>query len=282
MHSIPEITLEAVISRYAVLLLDAFGVLVDGQGALPGAGELVQRLHQSGKAYYILTNDASQLPATRARGLHSCGLTVDPERIITSGMLLTGYFALHGLAGTSCAVLGTADSVRYVELAGGRIVPPAEAFEVLVIGDQSGFPFLETVDAALSTLFRVLDRQQHVHLVLPNPDLFYPEAGGGFGIASGGVAAMFEAALQARYPHRPELRFTRLGKPSAEIFAEALRRSGTREMVMLGDQLETDISGARAFGLDAVWVTTGVTAAAVSTWPAHLRPTYHLRSLRPL
>ncbi len=148
-----------------------------------------------------------------------------------------------------------------------------------MIGNQSGYPFLETVDAALSTLFRLLDHHQHVHLVLPNPDLFYPEADGGFGFASGSVAAMFEAALQARYPHRPELQFMRLGKPYAEIFAEALRRSGTREMVMLGDQLETNIRGARAFGLDAVWVTTGVTAAALSTLPAHLRPTYRLRSL---
>jgi ribonucleotide monophosphatase NagD (HAD superfamily) len=72
---------------------------------------------------------------------------------------------------------------------------------------------------------------------------------------------MFAAALQVRYPHRTDLRFTRLGKPYAAMFTEALRRSGTRNMVMIGDQLETDIRGARAFGHEAVWVSTGVTAA---------------------
>ena len=210
MDHIPEITIEAIISRYAVLLLDAFGVLVDGAGALPGAVELIQRLNQSGKVYYILTNDASQLPATRATRLQAYGLAVEADRIITSGLLLKPYFAMHGLAGARCAVLGTADSLRYVDAAGGRIVPPGEAYEVLVIGNQSGYPFLEMVDAALSTLFRLLDHHQLVHLVLPNPDLFYPEAGGGVGFASGSVATMFEAALEARYPHRPELRFTRL------------------------------------------------------------------------
>ncbi len=128
MDPIPEITIEAIISRYAVLLLDAFGVLVDGAGALPGAVGLIQQLNQSGKAYYILTNDASQLPATRAKRLQAYGLAVEADRIITSGLLLKPYFAMRGLAGTRCAVLGTADSVRYVEASGGRIMPPAETF----------------------------------------------------------------------------------------------------------------------------------------------------------
>jgi ribonucleotide monophosphatase NagD (HAD superfamily) len=36
--AIPGITMEALIARYEVLLLDAFGVLVDGSGALRRAG----------------------------------------------------------------------------------------------------------------------------------------------------------------------------------------------------------------------------------------------------
>ena len=39
-----------------------------------------------------------------------------------------------------------------------------------------------------------------------------------------------------------------------------MRRAGTSSVVMIGDQLETDIKGARAAGLDAVWIETGVTA----------------------
>lgn len=51
---------------------------------------------------------------------------------------------------------------------------------------------------------------------------------------------------------------------------------------MLGDQIETDIRGARAIGLDAVLVGTGVTTAVVPTIPAHLHPTYRLRSVAAL
>jgi HAD superfamily hydrolase (TIGR01450 family) len=275
---LPEIDLDTLIARYEVLLLDAYGVLVHSSGALPGAARLIERLNRSGQAYYILTNDASKLPTTAAARYQTFGLAVEPDRIITSGALLRDYFATHGLRGARCTVLGPDDSLRYVEQAGGRIVSAAGAFDVLVIADESGFPFLETVDIALSTLLSALDAEQNVHLVLPNPDLIYP-SGRGFGIASGSVALMFEAAMQLRYPQRTDLRFARLGKPHEAMFAEALRRSGTRQMVVIGDQLETDVRGARAFGLDAVWISTGVTANAATAGPDHLRPTYRMRSL---
>lgn len=276
MDTIPEITIASLIDRYDVLLLDAYGVLVNSSGALPGAAELTHRLSESGKPYYILTNDASRLPTTAAARYRACGLTIDPDRIITSGLLLKGHFAAQRLVGARCAVLGPGDSLRYVEDAGGRIVSPSDAFDVLVIADESGFPFLETVDATLSALFRALDRRQRVHLLLANPDLIYPSAQG-FGIGSGSIALIFEAAIRLRYPDRTDLRFVHLGKPHGAMFAEALRRSGTRNMIVIGDQLETDVAGARAFGLDSVLVDSGVTGA--SSTPL-LPPTYRMRSLR--
>jgi hypothetical protein len=47
----PAITIAELIDRYAVLLLDAYGVLVHGGGALPGAVEFIERLNRSGKPY---------------------------------------------------------------------------------------------------------------------------------------------------------------------------------------------------------------------------------------
>lgn len=281
MESIPEITIEQLITRYDVLLFDAYGVLVTSAGPLDGAPELITYLNHIGKPYYILTNDASKLPSTAARRYQGYGLPLAAEHIITSGDLLVDYFATHQLQGARCAVLGPADSAQFVVRAGGQVVPPTEAFDALVIGDESGFPFLETVDTAFSTLCRLLDRQYPVRLILPNPDIIYPAPNQSFGMASGSVALMFEAALQARYPERTDLQFVRLGKPYASIFAEAVRRSGTRQMVMLGDQMATDIRGARDFGLDAALVMTGVSVDIPPTTPAHLRPTYRLHALLP-
>ena len=278
MTDIPETDVAALLRRYDVLLFDAYGVLVHSAGALPGAAELVGRLNTASKPYYILTNDASKLPTTAATRYQGYGLAIDAERIITSGLLLEHYFAAHHLAGARCVVLGTDDSRRYVSGAGGQIVHPQESFDVLVVADEFGYPFLETVDQTLSGLFHAVDRQHAVHLVLPNPDLIYPSADG-FGIAAGSIALVLEAALRLRYPHRSDLRFTRLGKPHAAMFAEALRRTGTRNMVMVGDQLEADIGGAHDFGLDSVLVDTGVNSASFAAAPPRLNPTYLLRSL---
>ena len=258
MAKLQEIAIETLIDRYEVLLLDAYGVLVHSSGALAGAAELIAKLNRAAKPYYILTNDASRLPTTAAARFHSMGLAIGADRIITSGALLKGYFAKNRLRGARCVVLGPEDSARYVQLAGGEVVPPKENFEVLVIGDESGFPFLDTVDSVLSGLIRKLDHGEKFHLVLPNPDLIYPKSDREFGITGGGIALILEAALHQRYPGQTNLHFDRLGKPHDTIFKEALRRSGTRNMVMIGDQLATDIRGARAFGLDSVLIASGI------------------------
>jgi len=83
----------------------------------------VDRLNRRGKPYYVLTNDASKLAATAAARYRGYGLPLEADRIITSGALLAPYFAAHGLVGRRCAVLGAADSIAYVELAGEQVVP---------------------------------------------------------------------------------------------------------------------------------------------------------------
>ncbi len=273
------ITIEELIARYPVLLLDAYGVLVNSTGALPGASGLIDELNRSGKSYYLLTNDASKLPQTAASRFQGYGLAIEPERIITSGGLLKNYFKTHNLSGARCAVLGPEDSAQYTRDAGGEVVSPANGFDVVVIGDEAGFPFVDTVDMVLTELFHKVDRREQFNLVLPNPDLIYPKAGRGFGITSGSIALIIEAALQLRYPGRPDLCFERLGKPNADIFQEALRRSGTENMVMIGDQLETDIRGAKAFGLDSVLVGSGITDPTTVDIPDHLQPTYRMPSI---
>ena len=274
-----EITIEELITRYPVLLLDAYGVLVNSSGAIPGAAGLIDELNRSRKSYYLLTNDASKLPQTAANRYQSYGLEIASDRIITSGGLLKNYFKTHNLSGARCAVLGPDDSAQYVSDAGGRVVSPANGFDVVVIGDEAGFPFVETVDMVLTELFHKVQRRERFHLVLPNPDLIYPKAGRGFGITSGSIALIIEAALQLRYPGRPDLCFKRLGKPNAEIFQEALGRSGTKNMVMVGDQLETDIRGANTFGLDSVLVGTGITDSTTADIPDQPQPTYRMHSI---
>ena len=238
MTLIKDTTMQELIARYPVILFDSFGVLASSNAVLPGAVELIANLNAIAKTYFVLTNDASALPESRSENYAKLALNIKPEQIITSGGLLSRYFADEHLQGLRCVILGPEDSVRYVQIAGGEVVPIGADFDAVVIGDQSGFPFLETMDQVMTDLFRKTDKGENVRLILPNPDLIYPD-GDGFGFASASIAMLLESALKLRYPERDDLHFIRLGKPHEAIFAEALRRSGTRDMVMIGDQLET-------------------------------------------
>lgn len=241
------------IDRYDAILLDAYGVLVDLSGALPGAAAWIDELNRRGKPYWLASNTAARLPESAARRYQGFGLAIPAERILSSGMLLKPYFAEHGLIGRRIRVLGPEDSRRYAELAGGVVVGPGEAFDALVLADQAGFPFLEEVDEVLSALIERLDAGIELPMILPNPDLIYP-TGRGCGITSGAVAVMLEAALRQRYPERPGLSFARLGKPHPGLFEAAVRLAGSRNVVMVGDQMDTDIVGAHRFGIDSALV----------------------------
>ncbi len=273
-------TLDELIGKFEVLLFDSDGVLARWPGAVPGAPQAIDRLNSLNKPYFVLTNDASALPETRAARYRELGLDIDDGRIITAGSLLTAHFSELGITGSRCVVLGTEDSADYVRAAGGEVVSFEGDFDVLVIGDQLGFPFLEATGAVLTNLFRKIDRDETPHLVLPNPDVIYPE-GDGYGFASGAVALMFEAAMALRYPGRTDLVFTRLGKPHPAMFEEAFRRSGTRDAVMIGDTPGTDIRGANHVGIASVLMGTGVAIADASMLPETDRPTYLMASLVP-
>ncbi|MBI1395243.1 MAG: HAD-IA family hydrolase [Betaproteobacteria bacterium] len=267
------------VDRYDLVLFDAYGVLVHGTGLMPGAVAAIELLEQRGKAYCVVTNDASKLPENAAVRYASLGLALDASRIVTSGMLLESHFRDHGLRGARCAVLGPPDGLRYVQRAGGEVVPVNASFDVLVICDESGFPFLEMADATLTSLVRMLDAGREVRLVVPNPDIIYPDGTHAFGFAAGSVALMFEAALARRYPGRTDLRFVRLGKPEPGLYLHALALAGTRSAVMIGDQLETDIAGANRAGIDSALLTTGVSLGDLHDTAPDIRPTYRIARL---
>ena len=191
--------------------------------------------------------------------LANLGLTISPEQFITSGSLIIPFFTQQELQGKKTMVFGPQDSKDYVSEAGGIVVPIAlsQDAEVVVAADDAGYPFLESLETCLSVLYRMIDQGREPTLILPNPDLIYPKGPGEFGFTSGAVSLLLEAGLKRRYPERTWA-FTPLGKPHPAIFEEAKRRTSGLRAVMIGDQLQTDIFGARNAGLDAALLLTGI------------------------
>jgi glycerol-1-phosphatase len=65
------------------------------------------------------------------------------------------------------------------------------------------------------------------------------------------------------------------GKPERPLLDTAVRRTGARRPLVVGDRLDTDIAAARAVGLDSLLVLSGVAdAAALLAAPPEQRPVY--------
>jgi glycerol-1-phosphatase len=257
------------LARYDGVLLDVYGVLMDATGPLPGARELVAELDRRALPYAIVTNDASRSPATYTARFARAGIAVAPDRFVTSGSLLPGYFRDHNLAGARTAVLGTADSVDYVRAGGGVPVAlaPGVELDALAVCDDDGYEFLPALEHALSAIVRAVAAGRRPALILPNPDIIYPKTDGELGFTAGAVALLLEAGLARRFPG-VELAFVHLGKPEPHLFREASARLGIapERLVMIGDQLETDIAGAAAAGVATALL------AGISSWD-HARAT---------
>jgi HAD superfamily hydrolase (TIGR01450 family) len=270
------VTIAELLATYDGLLLDAYGVLVDAAGTLPGAVELIGALNRRRTPFAVVTNDASRSQATYVSRFAGLGLEVAADQIVTSGSLLPAYFRDRCLAGARTLVLGTDDSYAFVVEGGGvpvALVPGVE-IDAVAICDDSGTPFLDGIELALSAIVRAVEAGRRPALVLPNPDLVYPRGGGELGFTAGAMALLVEAALARRFPDK-DLVFDRLGKPAPDLFLAGKRRLGVARVVMIGDQLETDIAGARAAGIDAALL------AGISRWSSDdaIAPTYLLADL---
>lgn len=276
----PDVTVAALLARFDGFLLDAYGVLNDEDGALPGAAEFLARLAGAGKRVCVISNDASKSIETTWRRYTGFGLPLAREQILTSGALLPEYFAQAGLRGKPCLVLGTRDAEDYVRQAGGRQVAlDDERAEVLVVADDQGFDLLPALNQVVTVLLRRLARGQRTALIVPNPDLVYPRRGG-YGVTAGAFAELIERVLDLRDPGGGH-RFVRLGKPAAPIYRAGLARLGdvpVERVVMVGDQLLTDVRGALELGLRAALRLGGVSVRE-DVARLGIRPSYILPSL---
>ncbi|SFD05066.1 TIGR01459 family HAD-type hydrolase [Spirosoma endophyticum] len=273
---------KTVASDYKVIFFDAFGVLKNSEGLLPGIEHTFDWLQENGKDFYVLTNDASRGPQELAESYYRQGLhAIPPERIISSGMLAREYLDLKVRSGT-VAYLGTEKSAHYLETSGLKTLPISQVdlkdvadINALVLLDDEGFDWNTDLNKTVNLL-----RKRNIPVIVANTDTTYPVSKSRIAIAIGGVAKMIETIVGKQ--------FIRFGKPDAQLFMFAYERLenashvSKRDILMVGDTLKTDILGGNKFGLDTVLVLTGNTQpqdAEVLIRSTGIIPTYICKSV---
>lgn len=249
---------ESVISQYKVVFFDAFGVLRNYHGLVPGIEKTFEYLLANQKEFLIITNDASRSPELLVSPYERGGMnSVTPDRIISSGMLAKEFLDLKVKTGL-VAYLGTAESAHYIEHPGLEVIPLSEVDDsnmdlvtALVLLDDEGFDWFEGLNKAVNLL-----RRCTIPAILANADGAYPVSHHQVGIAIGGLGWMIEKLVGKK--------LIRFGKPDSQIFMFAyeklireLTNVSKKDILMVGDTLHTDIIGGNKFGLDTMLVLTG-------------------------
>jgi HAD superfamily hydrolase (TIGR01458 family) len=224
------------------ILLDIDGVLHVSGEAIPGAAEAVRGLRAEGHRLRFVTNNTTRARAELAAELQGIGIDVPEEELATTpmaaGRLLEG---LRVLPLTMEAIRDDlAEHVTLVE----------DAAEVVLVGgadetEETGEIFAyENLNRAFAEL------RDGARLVCLHKNRWWQTSSGPLLDAGAFVAGLeYAAQLEAEV----------VGKPTAAYFESALAEldAAPGEALMVGDDVETDIGGAKRIGMRGVLVRTG-------------------------
>ncbi len=246
--------LAAALAGVRALVLDADGVLIRKGVPLPGAPAALVALRAAGIPFRVVTNFSSTHRETIAGQFAKAGFPIDADHVITAASATAAYTAATH-PGEPLYVLGQPDALR--EFVGQRLLSNVEAdapdarAAAVVLGDAGDDLTFRDLDRA----FRLLRRGAALVAMHRNPWWLTSR---GETLDAGVLVAGLEFAIGRRA--------IVCGKPSRVVYREAvaalavdlgIRRLAPEHVAMVGDDLGSDVAGARRCGLRSVLVLSG-------------------------
>ena len=250
------------------LLLDLDGCGYTGRAAVPGAAQALTGLAEAGIPVVYLTNNASRSADEVAIHISSFGIDARPEQVLTSGIVAARELAATVPAGAPVLVVGSPALAQQVLAAGLEVVDSAADAPVAIVQGHSP----NTGWRQLAEICRAV--RAGAQWWATNLDRTFPLEDG----QMPGNGAFVRVVEETTGAH-PRV----AGKPAASMMRAGTAALGAQRPLMVGDRLETDIAGARAAGMTAGLVLTGIHGEEDAlAAPAQQRPHVILDSLLDL
>lgn len=257
---------------YRAYVFDLDGTIYLGDGLLPGAREVVERIRQQGSAVRFVSNNPTLRLADYQAKLGRLGLDVRPDELVTSLVSTTRWLVRHRPDAVVFPI-GEEPLVEALTEAGIRIGEDPAEIDIVLASYDRGFEYRK-----LQIAFDALWYHKRATLMSTNPDRFCPFPGGRGEPDAASIVAAIEAATQVKLERT-------FGKPSAlmaEMTLDGLDVPA-HDAIMVGDRLHTDIAMGRRHGMDAALVLTGDSGRAdIASVPEAERPTHILERLGDL
>jgi HAD superfamily hydrolase (TIGR01450 family) len=251
---------EPLATRFDTALVDLDGVVYIGPDVVPGAAESLGRARDAGMRVAFVTNNAARTPQAVAAHLRDLGVTAEPDDVVTSAQAAATLVAERVPVDARVLVVGGEGLRAALTERGLRPVASADDDPAAVV---QGF----APDVSWTLLTEgVIAVRRGLPWVASNLDRTIPTTRG---LAPGnGALVGVIAAVTGTEP-------VVAGKPELALHEEAVRRTGARNPLIVGDRLDTDIEGANRAGAASLLVLTGVsTPGELVCAGAALRPSY--------
>jgi len=262
---------------YRAWFVDIWGVMHNGRTAFPEASAATRAFRDQGGVVVLLSNSPRPSPAVQEQ-LREFGVADGAyDATVTSGDLTRHELGKH--AGARVFHLGPERDRAIFDGLDIALTGPEEAELVVCSG-----PFnddVETPDDYTGLLGALAARG--LLMICANPDHMV-ERGHRLVYCAGALAAVYETfggkVIYAGKPHVPvyELALETAGRLAGETLDRA-------RVLAIGDGLKTDIAGAGSFGIDAVFVASGLHApgeGGEALDAAHLTQLFGQEGRRPI
>ncbi|MBO0829070.1 MAG: HAD-IIA family hydrolase [Streptosporangiales bacterium] len=248
------------VEAYDTLLFDLDGVVYVGDQAVPGAVDAVHRARDAGVRVAFVTNNASRPPQAVADRLTALGVAATGADVVTAAQAAARLLAEKFPAGSPVLVVGGVGLHDALRERGLEPVTSADADPVAVVqGYAPGLDYAMLAEGAVAVRAGAM-------FVASNMDRTLPSGRGPLP-GNGSLVQVISYATGVEP--------VSAGKPELPLHHEAVRRTGARHPLIVGDRLDTDIASAVRAGTDGLLVLTGVTTPAdLVTADPDQRPTY--------
>lgn len=221
------------------VLIDLDGVLYQGGKAIPGARRTTDYLTEHNIPFRCVSNTTRKCQETICSQLSGMGFDIPKEHVFTPTLAARAY--MRQMNKTRFHLLVTGDVDRDFVGAG---VETSESADFVIVGDAGE---KATYDS-LNTAFRLL--MGGAELIALEKDRYWMSHDG-LALSAGPFVSALEYATGASA--------ILMGKPSKTFFDLALQDMRLRpaEVAMIGDDIFTDIGGAKQAGMTGILVRTG-------------------------
>lgn len=223
--------------------IDLDGTMYCGTKVIDGAIEWIDHLVNTHQQFIFLTNNSSRTQEQACSHMLKMGFRrIKPEHFYTSAMAAADKIARDYPNKKDAYYIGE-EGIKEALVKNGFTINPKRA-DFLFIGLDRNATYQDYS-------FALRLAHEGARLVGTNNDrLLLSEKG--VNVGNGSVVAMFEYATQTEA--------IKIGKPHNAIVEGALRyaKVNKEDVVIVGDNLETDILCGNNAGIETVFVTTGV------------------------